>query len=287
MIWSSCAARPLMPTAPTTSPAASFTTLPPGSATSPSPNHPASRPSLRRRSRNAAVDIIMRAAVKAFCCAIQMLRTGAPSIRAKYARNPLRSHTDTQMGRLNSAFAFAIAASTICRALSNVINVVPRAARVFVCVLVIEDGIEDLRALPLPRLGDEKQHARAVLDVARRQQLAPQQLHDQRRLGAVEAPRIAAAVLLGEERGRPLVVHVPQLLEQLRREARAGLHLERVLRRLDAVGRQRGALQPAVLRDRGLVLHDRPEPRDVDAVRRQIVHEPQLQLVVVDGDRNT
>jgi hypothetical protein len=43
-------------------------------------------------------------------------------------------------------------------------------------------------------LPHHEEHARAVLDVARRKQLAFQKIHDDGRFGAVEAAGIAAAV---------------------------------------------------------------------------------------------
>ena len=57
----------------------------------------------------------------------------------------------------------------------------------------IEDRVQDLRALRRARLPHDEQHAGAVLDVAGREELALQELHDDARLGAIEAGRIAAA----------------------------------------------------------------------------------------------
>ena len=50
---------------------------------------------------------------------------------------------------------------------------------------------EDI-GMPWRERYDNEEHARAVLDVARRQELALQQLHDHGRLGTVEAAGIAA-----------------------------------------------------------------------------------------------
>src|SRR5262245_44196293 len=79
----------------------------------------------------------------------------------------------------------------------------------------VEDRIENLSAFPRAGLPDDEEYASAVLDVAGRKQLASQDLHDDRRLRAIEAPGISTSVQFGEERSRPLVVAVPQLFEQV------------------------------------------------------------------------
>ena len=92
-------------------------------------------------------------------------------------------------------------------------------------------------------LRHHEQHARAVLDVARRKQLPLQQLHDDRRLRPVKASRIAVAVQLGEELRGPFVVIVPHLLEQLPGEAGSGLDLLGVRRQHHAVFGERRPLE--------------------------------------------
>src|SRR5208283_1398737 len=82
----------------------------------------------------------------------------------------------------------------------------------------IEDRLQNLLPLLQVRLSHQKQHASAVLDIARRQQLPFQQLHNDRRLGSVESAGIATAIQLGEKRVCPLIVVVPQFLEQVRAE---------------------------------------------------------------------
>src|SRR3972149_4556362 len=99
----------------------------------------------------------------------------------------------------------------------------------------VEDRLEDLRVLLAVCLPRDEEHAGAVLDVAGAEELPLEELHDDGRLGAVKAARVAAAVQLGEERVRPLVVGVPQLLEQLFREAGTRLDLEGVLGRDESV----------------------------------------------------
>ncbi len=95
-----------------------------------------------------------------------------------------------------------------------------------------EDRLEKLLALLLVRLRHDEEHAGAVLDVTGRKQLALQDLHNDRRLGAVKEAWIAEAVQLGEELRRPFVVVVPQPQEQLLGEAGPGLDLEGVLSRV-------------------------------------------------------
>src|SRR5512146_1503188 len=77
----------------------------------------------------------------------------------------------------------------------------------------VENRLQNLRALPLAGLSHDEKNTGAVLDVMGRQELPLQQLHDHGSFGAVETARVAAAIQLGEERVRPLVVVVPELLE--------------------------------------------------------------------------
>src|SRR5262245_66189140 len=79
----------------------------------------------------------------------------------------------------------------------------------------IEDRVENLRTFFAARLRDHEQHPRAVLDVARREQLTLEDVHDDRRLAAIETAGVAAPIELGEERGGPVVVQRPELLEHL------------------------------------------------------------------------
>ena len=102
-------------------------------------------------------------------------------------------------------------------------------------------------------------------------------LHRSKRPGS---PR---AVQFSEELRRPLVVIIPHLLEQLWSEARPRLHLLRTRRQHHAIFRERGTLKIAIFGDDGLMTKQRPQPRNIDAVGGQIVHEALLEFVVVDG----
>src|SRR6185369_14019498 len=79
----------------------------------------------------------------------------------------------------------------------------------------VEDRVEYLLAFLGAGLAEQEKHAGAVLEVARRQQLALQKVHDERRFAAVEAAGVAATVELRKEVGRPFVVIIPNFLEQL------------------------------------------------------------------------
>ena len=149
----------------------------------------------------------------------------------------------------------------------------------------VEDRLQNLRALLLVRLPHDEEHARAVLDVAGRKQLPLQDLHDDGGFGAVKAAWIAAAVQLGEELRCPFVVVVPQFLEQLPGEAGPGLDLEGVHSRYDPILRERRPLEVAVLGDGGLVMDEAPQPRYIDPVGSEVIHEPQRKFVVVDRRR--
>src|SRR5713226_7317987 len=149
----------------------------------------------------------------------------------------------------------------------------------------VEDRLQNLRALLLVRLPHDEEHARAVLDVAGRKQLLLQDLHDDGRFGAVKAAWIAAAVQLGEELRCPFVVVVPQLFEQLRGEAGPGLDLGGVYSRYDPILGERRSLEVAVPSDGGLVMDEAPQPRHIDPVGGEVIHEPQRKFVVVDRRR--
>src|SRR5947207_7697147 len=73
----------------------------------------------------------------------------------------------------------------------------------------LEDCSDNLGAFPGVRLRDDEEDASAVLNVARRQQLALQNIHDDRRLRTVKAAGIATSMQIGTKRRRPWVVAGP------------------------------------------------------------------------------
>src|SRR6266852_3891509 len=122
----------------------------------------------------------------------------------------------------------------------------------------VENRLQNLRVLLLIPLPRDEEHAGAVLDVPGRKQLPLQNLHDDGSFAAVEAARVAVAVLLGEELRCPFVVAVPQLLEQLPSEAGTGLDLEGIHGRYDSILGERRSLEVTVLGDDGLVMDEAP-----------------------------
>ena len=115
--------------------------------------------------------------------------------------------------------------------------------------------------------------------------MALQDIHDDGGLGAVETARIAAPVQFGEEFGRPFVVVIPQLFEQLHSKTGPRFDLESVRRRHDSIIRERGTFEVAVLGDDSLMMDESPQPGHINPVCRQIIHEPERQLVVIDRSR--
>ncbi len=76
---------------------------------------------------------------------------------------------------------------------------------------------------------------------------------------------------------------VPQPLEQLLGEGGPGLDLKGVLSRIEPILGKRRPFEVAVFGDDGLMMEQGPQPRHIDPVGGQIIHETQTKLVVVDG----
>src|SRR5450759_4256730 len=96
---------------------------------------------------------------------------------------------------------------------------------------------------------------------------------------------IAAAIQFGEELRCPFVVVVPDLLEQFPCEAGPGLDLRGTRSQYDPILGERLPLKVAVLGNGGLVMEKAPQPRHIDPVGGEVIHEPQLKFVVVDRRR--
>src|SRR5258708_31807725 len=138
-------------------------------------------------------------------------------------------------------------------------------------------------ALLLAGLSHDEEHPRTVLNVSGRRQLASQEFHDEVCFLAVKTARIAAAVLLREKLCCPLIVNFPELVEEFFGEARSCFHGVSIHGWLYAIFRDGWTLEISIFGDGRLVARQSPQPRNVNAEGREIVHEPQLEFVVVDG----
>src|SRR5208283_5534909 len=126
------------------------------------------------------------------------------------------------------------------------------------------------------------EHAGTVLDVAGRKQLALQDFHNDGSFSAVKAARVTVAILLGKELRRPFIVVVPQLLEQLPGEAAPSLDFEGIHNRDDSILGELWPLKEPVLGDGGLMMYEAPQPRHIDPVGGQVIHEAQGKFIVVN-----